>query len=124
MIEISETEIAVLGLLYEHHHYANRIEEIIEKRKMPSWANVEFSHDILETLEEKSLIATETIIIDSQNSKKVYSITNEGKIIFREKNKAPYNFIVIFNRSNALLKAEREWIKEFIEKIKEENKGQ
>nr|WP_243687490.1 hypothetical protein [Methanobacterium formicicum] len=32
MTEISNQETAVLGLLYEHHHYAYRIREIMEKK--------------------------------------------------------------------------------------------
>ncbi|MBI5679894.1 MAG: PadR family transcriptional regulator [Methanobacterium sp.] len=178
MVRISELEVAILGLLYEHHHYAYRLEEIIEKRAMLNWADLEYSsmESVLEKLEEKNLVENEIRKIEGQPSRNIYSITDEGKFVFREKikelmsknskvvypfdlaianmnflsykeiiqslklylksleeriefidnsikiqeeNNVPYNFIAIFSRSSALLKAEKRWIEEFIEEIKE-----
>ena len=60
MYVISNMEAAILGLLYEHHHYAHRLEEIIEKRSMRSWADLESSSiDVLKRLEENDLIKSE-----------------------------------------------------------------
>ena len=173
MSDISNTETAILGLLYEHHHYAYRLEEIIEKRSMCDWADVDFSsiYDVLGKLEEKNLVKS---ALKGESSKKVYYITDDGKLAFLEKirelmtnskaiypfdlaianmhllsneeiikdlntylksieeriefidasikmqeeNDVPYNFTAILSRSYALLEAERDWIKEFIEKIK------
>ena len=174
MYVISNMEAAILGLLYEHHHYAHRLEEIIEERSMRSWADLESSSiDILKRLEENDLIKNE-IKVGDKHPEKVYSITDEGKSVFLEKirgllseksrvvypfdlaianmnflsheeivsslesylgsleerieflegsikmqeeNSVPYNFIAIFSRSSALLKAERDWVKEFIKKL-------
>ncbi len=176
MSEISSVETAILGLLYEHHHYAYRLEEIIEKRSMRNWADLEFSSidPVLKRLEELNLVKSE--MREDKPSVKVYSITDEGRTVLiekikkliseksrviypfdlgianinflsreekisslelylksleerigfldnsikvQEKNNVPYNFIAIFSRSSALLKAEREWVKEFIKKIEE-----
>lgn len=46
MIKISNQEAAVLGILYEHHHYAPRIEEIMVKRGMGEWADIKFPYSI------------------------------------------------------------------------------
>ena len=175
MYVISNMEAAILGLLYEHHHYAHRLEEIIEKRSMRSWADLESSSiDVLKRLEENDLIKSEIREVGDKQHEEVYSVTDEGKAVFLEKirellseksrvvypfdlaianmnflsreiqisslesylesleeriefidnsitiqeeNNVPYNFIAIFSRSNALLKAERDWVKEFIKKL-------
>ena len=175
MYVISNMEAAILGLLYEHHHYAHRLEEIIEKRSMRSWADLESSSiDVLKRLEENDLIKSEIRKVGDKHPEKVYSITDEGKSVFLEKikgllseksrvvypfdlaianlnflsreiqisslesylkslekriefidnsirmqeeNNVPYNFIAIFSRSSALLKAERDWVEEFIKKL-------
>jgi len=178
MSKMSDTETAILGLLYEHHHYAYRLEKIIEKRRMRSWADIDFSsiYYILKRLEEKNLVESRKRNIQGKSSRRVYSITDEGRKEFQEKikellrerdrdifsinlgfanmsilsqeeliqslktylksiderieflddsikiqeeNNIPYNFIAIFSRSSALLKAEKRWTEEFIEKIKE-----
>jgi len=178
MIRLSNVETAVLGLLYEHHHYAYRLEEIIEKRRMRDWADLEFSSicSVLKGLEGKKLVKSEMGEVEGKLSRKVYSITDEGRAVFLEKikeliskkgniiypfdlgianmnflshnekiqslelylksleerigfmdnsirvqkeNNVPYNFIAIFSRSNALLKAERDWVIEFIEKLED-----
>ncbi|MGZ7116861.1 MAG: PadR family transcriptional regulator [Methanobacterium sp.] len=178
MSRISNTETAILGLLYEHQHYAYRLEEIMDKRSMHDWSDLEYSsmENVLKKLEEKSLIETEYRKTVGQPIRKIYSITDDGKLVFRDKikelmsnrertiypfdlaianmgvlsheeiiqslnaylesinerikfmdgmikyqeeNEIPYNFIAIFSRSSALLKAEREWIEEFMEKVKE-----
>ena len=89
MNEISNPEAAVLGVLYEHHHYAHRIQEIMAKRGMNRWADIEFSSipRILKELEEKKLVQR---IPDSEAepSKKVYYITDEGIIILKIKIKS------------------------------------
>ena len=78
MSGISNTETAILGLLYEHHHYAYRLGEIIEKRAMRSWADLEYSsiEQVLNELEKKDLVKAEM---------EVYSITDDGRTIFLEK---------------------------------------
>lgn len=176
MSEISITQTAILGLLYEHHHYAHRLEEIMDRRSMRNWADIEYTsiEDVLKQLENEGFIETELIKKEGQPINKIYSITSRGIIVFRDKikdlmsnreqikysfdmglanihllsqkeiiqclgdnlnslderinfmdemikfqeeNDIPYNFIAIFSRSSALLKAERKWLQEFIKKI-------
>jgi len=63
MTDLSHQEAAVLGILYEHHHYAYRIQEIMEKRGMDNWADIEFSsiHNILEQLETIKLVQSKIL---------------------------------------------------------------
>jgi DNA-binding PadR family transcriptional regulator len=179
MIKISEFEAAILGLLYEHHHYSYRIVEIMEKRAMQNWADINFSTlpQVLETLEEKKLV--KSVLrkkTDDKNREKVFYITEEGYIALKskikeilskktksinsfdlglaninvlskdeiikclenylssiderinslefyleqqEKNNIPYNFIAIYSRALARLKADKKWVKEFMEIIKD-----
>jgi len=174
MTNVSDIEIAILGLLYEHRHYSYRLKEIMEKRRMHYWTGINYSSmgDSLKRLEKKNLIE----IKEKDHSEEIYYISDKGKLFFEDKikellskkdgsfnsiylgianmdflsrdeviqslelylksineriehldnsirvqeeNKVPYNFIAIFSHSIALLTAERDWIKEFIEKIKE-----
>lgn len=87
MIRISSIELAVLGLLYEHHHYAYRLEEIMEKRKMNIWADIEFSSidNTLKMLEENNLVESRMMEEEDEPSrKKVFHITEEGKFVLKE----------------------------------------
>jgi len=87
MNEISNPEAAVLGVLYEHHHYAHRIPEIMAKRGMNKWADIEFSSIplILKELEEKKLVQTRIQNSEPEPSEKVYYITDEGIIILKKR---------------------------------------
>jgi DNA-binding PadR family transcriptional regulator len=174
MVNISDEDVAVLGLLHEHHHYAFRIQEIMEKRGMDKWANIDISsvNSILEKLESNNLIQSKLPDNNGKTSDKVYYITNEGKIALKKKIKAiiageikliypfdlglanmhvlsndeiiknlniylesiedrlqsleyavmiqtenniPTNFIAIYSRSIELLKAEKKWLKDFMD---------
>ncbi len=176
MSDISNTETAILGLLYEHHHFASRLEEIIEKRAMRNWTDLNYTSiiEVLNELEKNNLIESEIRELEGKTSENVYSITDKGKKVFLEKIKElmskkskyiypfdlaianmnflskkeiieslntylksiderikfidnsiriqkedniPYNFIAILCRDNALLKAEKDWIEEFIHEI-------
>lgn len=172
MSGISNMETAVLGLLYEHHHYAHRLQEIMEKRAMQNWADLEYSETlkVLKELEGKDLVRS------NEDELKIYYITDKGKSALKDKikvllskkdafihsiylgianidflsrdeviqslkmyegsieerinfignsikiqkeNQVPYNFIAILSHSKALLEAERIWINDFTQKIRE-----
>lgn len=87
MPKISITQTAILGLLYEHHHYANRLEEIMDKRSMRNWADIEYSsiEDVLNQLEKKGFIDTELRKKEGKPIRKIYSITSKGQIVFKDK---------------------------------------
>lgn len=181
MREISNQETAVLGLLYEHHHYAHRIREIMEKRGMDNWADVDYSTlpPILKSLEKEGLIRHQYRNEGIKGPEKVYHITEKGKSLFKrqiksilsekgsiiysfdlglanmtslnqeeiiqslkiylksieerihvlsysvkiqEENNVPYNFIAIYSRNLSILKAEKEWVIEFMDKIRVKGK--
>ncbi|MGC9516435.1 MAG: PadR family transcriptional regulator [Methanomicrobiales archaeon] len=87
MYRISNIEAAILGILYEHHHYAYRIEQIINKRGMGNWADIGFSsiYYVLKRLQEKKLVESELRTVEGKPSRKVYHITNEGRRAMEEK---------------------------------------
>ena len=62
MLRLSDLEAAILGLLYEHHHYAYRLEEIIKKRGMSNWAEIRFSsiYYVLKRLGRKEISQKQT----------------------------------------------------------------
>ncbi|MCK9151043.1 PadR family transcriptional regulator [Methanobacterium alcaliphilum] len=84
MVKISNQETAVLGLLFEHHHYAYRIEEIMGKRGMDAWVDIDYSNinNILKELESKKLVKSSCS--EDDQSKTIYHITNEGKSLFKK----------------------------------------
>lgn len=96
MVQISYPEITVLGLLHEHHHYAHRLVEIMEKRGMDNWADVNYSSimNILQKLESSNLIKS-SIREEKEEGKKeenkghvkdkIYYITPEGELVLKEK---------------------------------------
>jgi DNA-binding PadR family transcriptional regulator len=181
--KITQQDIAVLGLLYEHNHYTYRLQEIAEKRGMEAWADIEYSKipNTLEKLKKDGLINSEIRKIDvdastnDENAKEVYYITDKGRnvlineiksvlsnkskiiypfnlglanisvlddneiseslkiylesveeqikylessIILQKEMNIPYNFISIYKRSVPLLKAEKDWVKEFMKELK------
>lgn len=87
MDRISNLEAAILGLLYEHHHYAYRLEQIIEKRGMRNWADIGFSsiYYVLKRLEERKLVESEVMVGEGKPSRKVYYVTDDGKQAMEEK---------------------------------------
>lgn len=180
MYKISDLEAAILGLLYEHHHYAYRLEQIIEKRGMRNWADIGFSsiYYVLKRLEENKLVESQVKISEGKPSRKVYYITKEGKLAMENKVKnllsenrkqispfdlgmanieilgidetinclklylksteeriefleksidmhegidSPFNVIALFTRPLTILKAEKDWIDDFIQQISQKN---
>jgi len=87
MIKLSDQDAAILGLLYEHHHYASRIVDIMEKRSMSNFIKIEFSsiYYVLKRLEEKGLVDVRLRKLKNNSSRKVYYITDNGKLAMEEK---------------------------------------
>ncbi len=86
--KISHQEVAVLGLLFEHQHYAYRLQEIMEKRGMESWADIDYFtlSATLKNLEMNGLIDSRIREKDfDENAKEVYYITDKGrKVLINE----------------------------------------
>ena len=86
MIRINETETAILGLLYNKPMYGYEVEKVIEDRKMRNWASIGFSsiYYILNKLEKKELLHSEFVTTNGKPSRKVYSISDDGKTVLKE----------------------------------------
>ncbi len=85
--QINEREAAVLGLLYEKPLYGYTIEKIIEKRGMRHWTDIGFSsiYYVLKRLESRNLIASSCQQQEDKPSRKVYTITQEGRYLMKVK---------------------------------------
>ena len=84
---INEREVAVLGLLSETPLYGYTIEKIIEERGMRHWTDIGFSsiYYVLKRLESRNFIESSCQPQDDKPSRKVYTITDNGRHILKEK---------------------------------------
>ena len=84
---INEREAAILGLLYENPLYGYTIEKIIEKRGMRHWTDIGFSsiYYVLKRLESRNFIESSCHPQEDKPSRKVYTITDSGRRILKEK---------------------------------------
>jgi DNA-binding PadR family transcriptional regulator len=82
---ISEKEIALLGLLNEGPKHGYELERIIEERYMRYWTEMGFSsiYYVLKQLEKKKLIKSKKSSGKHKVTKKVYSITPDGRKILK-----------------------------------------
>ena len=87
MKTLSNKEAALLGLLSEKPKHAYEIENDIKERDMRYWTEISMSsvYKLLNKLEKRKLLDSETKISSKNVAQKVYSITSEGKRIFKEK---------------------------------------
>lgn len=87
MCRISNLEVAILGLLCERPHYGYEIEKTIEERNMRNWTDIGFSsiYYVLKKLEEKELIRSKVEVVENKPSRKVYTVTDEGYSVMKEK---------------------------------------
>lgn len=87
MIRISNMEAAILGLLYENSYYGYQLDKIINERGMRNWTEIGFSsiYYVLKKLEEKDLVKSEKREVEGKPSRKVYTITEDGKLAMQEK---------------------------------------
>jgi DNA-binding PadR family transcriptional regulator len=90
MTEITNRETAILGLLAEKSRHGYEIEKVIEERGMRAWTEIGFSsiYYLLNKLEDKGLIESKIVAVEAAPSRRVYSITEEGNIVLKEKVKA------------------------------------
>jgi len=89
MSEISNIEAAILGLLYENSHHGYELEKIIEERGMRNWTDIGFSsiYYVLKKLEDKKLVVSELEKVEGKPSRKVFTITYDGKLVMQEKSR-------------------------------------
>jgi len=107
---ISEREAAVLGLLCENPQYGYTIEKIIGERGMRHWTDIGFSsiYYVLKRLEGRCLIRSSCEQQEDKPSRKVYTITEEGRMLMKEKVRSllarprrlasPFDLGIVYNR--------------------------
>jgi DNA-binding PadR family transcriptional regulator len=107
---ISEREAAVLGLLCENPQYGYTIEKIIAERSMRYWTDIGFSsiYYVLKRLESRHLISSSCEQQEDKPSRKVYTITEQGRELMKEKVRSllaeprriasPFDLGIVYNR--------------------------
>ena len=87
MSKVSNIEAAVLGLLYESSNHAYGLDKIIEERGMRNWTEIGFSsiYYVLKRLEKRDLVISRIEEVEGKPSRKVYTITDDGKTAMQEK---------------------------------------
>ena len=87
MITISNKEAALLGLISEKPKHAYEIENDIKERDMRYWTEISMSsvYKLLNKLENRKLLESEVKLSKNNVSQKIYSITEQGKKVFKEK---------------------------------------
>ena len=87
MNSISNKEASLLGLLCEKPKHAYEIEMDIKERDMRYWTEISMSsiYKILKKLEERQFLKSEVKLSKNNVAQKIYSITDQGKNLFKEK---------------------------------------
>ena len=85
-MEITNKELAVLGLVFEEPKYGYQIEQDIEKRGMREWTEIGFSsiYYILNKLEEKKWLESHKDFDEKHLPRKVYHITQKGFDLYKK----------------------------------------
>ncbi len=78
---ISNTEVAVLGLICENPMYGYEIEKAIEERGMRYWTEISMPsiYKVLKKLEEKKFIISELRLSKKGISQRIYTVTESGR---------------------------------------------
>ena len=87
---ISNIETAILGLLCESPRYGYELEKIIEERGMRNWTEIGFSsiYYVLKRLDNKGLIEGKIEAVEGKPARKIYTITETGMEVMRDRIKA------------------------------------
>ena len=87
MDRISNIEAAILGLLSQKAHYGYELDKLIEERGMRNWAAIGFSsiYYVLRRLENKGLVESRFEGVEGKPSRRIYTITEQGRNAIRDK---------------------------------------
>ena len=87
MDSISNKEASLLGLLCEKPKHAYEIEMDIKERDMRYWTEISMSsvYKLLKKLEERKFLKSEVKLSKNNVAQKIYSLTDQGKNLFKEK---------------------------------------
>jgi DNA-binding PadR family transcriptional regulator len=86
-MKISNKEVALMGLLSEKPKHAYEIENDIKERDMRYWTEISKSsvYKLLNKLEKRKLLTSKIKHSEKNVVQKVYSLTDQGKVVFEEK---------------------------------------
>ncbi|MBU1934464.1 PadR family transcriptional regulator [Patescibacteria group bacterium] len=84
---VSNKEATLLGLISEKSKHAYEIENDIKERDMRYWTEISMSsvYKLLNKLEKKNLLKSEVKLSNKNVVQKIYSLTDQGKIVFENK---------------------------------------
>jgi DNA-binding PadR family transcriptional regulator len=87
MVMISNKEAVLLGLILEKPKHAYEVEKDIEERDMKYWTEISMSsvYKLLAKLEERKLLKSEVALSENNVAQKIYTITEKGEVVFKEK---------------------------------------
>jgi DNA-binding PadR family transcriptional regulator len=87
MVELSNAETALLGLLSEQPMYPYQIEQQVKYRDMRSWTDLSMSsiYKLLKKLEKDKLITRKDEVSPENRLQKIYTISDQGKKALQEK---------------------------------------
>lgn len=83
---MTQIEVILLSLLYDKDYYGYELEAVIQQRNMRGWTNIGFSsiYNSLSKLEKNGHIISRYEKEHGSPKRKVYSIKDEAKIIFKK----------------------------------------
>ncbi len=84
---LTNTEVAILGLIAEQPCHAYELDQVIEERGMREWTDVAFSsiYYVLNRLEKRGLVESVKVQKGNTPPRRVYSLTNEGQAVMRKR---------------------------------------
>ncbi len=85
-MNITNSELIIMGLIAEEPKYGYQIEQIIIQRGMREWTDIGFSsiYYILNKLEEKALLLSEKRAEGDRPARKIYNLTDLGRQAYQE----------------------------------------
>ena len=83
-MEITNKELAVLGLVFEEPKYGYQIEQDIKNRGMREWTEIGFSsiYYILNKLEQKNWLESKKDLDANHLPRKIYCVTSKGSQLY------------------------------------------
>ncbi len=83
---MTHSEVILLRLLVTRDLYGYQLDQLIEENRMRTWADIGFSsiYNVLNKLEDKSLVSSYYVKEKGSPKRKVYSISQDGRKTLRE----------------------------------------
>ena len=83
---LTNTEVAILGLIAEQPRHAYELNQVIEGRGMREWTDVAFSsiYYVLNRLEKRGLVSSQRVQEGHTPPRRVYRLTDKGHLAMRD----------------------------------------